>query len=203
MTLVRPAEDEATLKKLSQVPVSSLRPEFQRGLANLKDKVYAQTRAKSVNGRALSGAMLATLAKTYADALNAGGVPTISTAWDRVLQSQAAEAVSKCLEDYDKSACSTHELPDASVLSAKSYDEDAISTIVSQSKLPLSNDEVRKAHQDRVLKSEKKYAKAVWADSSQNPEQDQLSALDDALDGRLQRVLDLNRAASQQQWMLS
>ena len=41
VTLVRPAEDEATLKKLSQVPVSSLRPEFQRGLANLKDKVYA------------------------------------------------------------------------------------------------------------------------------------------------------------------
>ena len=82
VTLVRPAEDEATLKKLSQVPVSSLRPEFQRGLANLKDKVYAQTRAKSVNGRALSGAMLATLAKTYADALNAGGVPTI-IAWDR------------------------------------------------------------------------------------------------------------------------
>ena len=70
VTLVRPAEDEATLKKLSQVPVSSLRPEFQRGLANLKDKVYAQTRAKSVNGRALSGAMLATLAKTYADAFN-------------------------------------------------------------------------------------------------------------------------------------
>ena len=199
VTLVRPAEDEATLKKLSQVPVSSLRPEFQRGLANLKDKVYAQTRAKSVNGRALSGAMLATLAKTYADALNAGGVPTISTAWDRVLQSQAAEAVNKCLEDYDKSACASHELPDSSVLSAKSYDDDAITTIVKQSKLPLSNDEVRAAHQDRVLKSEKKYAKAVWADSSQNPEQDQLSALDDALDGRLKRVLDLNRAASQQQ----
>ena len=109
------------------------------------------------------------------------------------------EAVSKCLEDYDKACCASHELPDSTVLSAKSYDEDAITTIVSQSKLPLSNDEVRKAHQDRVLKSEKKYAKAVWADSSQNPEQDQLSALDDALDGRLQRVLDLNRAASQQQ----
>ena len=89
VTLVRPAEDEATLKKLSQVPVSSLRPEFQRGLANLKDKVYAQTRAKSVNGRALSGAMLATLAKTYADALNAGG----------------AISASRCVED----SCPSHD----------------------------------------------------------------------------------------------
>ena len=123
-----------------------------------------------MNGRALSG-RARDAGQTYADALNAGGVPTISTAWDRVLQSQAAEAVSKCLEDYDKACCASHELPDSTVLSAKSYDEDAISTIVSQSKLPLSNDEVRKAHQDRVLKSEKKYAKAVWADSSQNPEQ--------------------------------
>ena len=93
----------------------------------------------------------------------------ISTAWDRVLQSQAAEAVNKCFEDYDKSACSTHELPDSSVLSAKSYDEDAITTIVIAVQTPLSNDEVRQAHQDRVLKREKKYAKAVWADSSQNP----------------------------------
>ena len=84
VTLVRPAEDEATLKKLSQVPVSSLRPEFQRGLANLKDKVYAQTRAKSVNGRALSGAMLATLAKTYADAWAMNALRTTNTVMDHV-----------------------------------------------------------------------------------------------------------------------
>ena len=143
--------------------------------------------------------MLATLAKTYADALNAGGVPTISTAWDRVLQSQAAEAVSKCLEDYDKVLVRPMSCLTALFYQRSRMTKTPSTTIVSQSKLPLSNDEVRAAHQDRVLKSEKKYAKAVWADSSQNPEQDQLSALDDALDGRLQRVLDLNRAASQQQ----
>jgi len=68
-TLVRPAEDEATLRNLSNVALADLRPEFQAGLASLKTKVFASIRAKAVNGRALSGGMLATLATTYAEAL--------------------------------------------------------------------------------------------------------------------------------------
>ncbi|EGB12591.1 hypothetical protein AURANDRAFT_19411, partial [Aureococcus anophagefferens] len=49
-TLVRPAEDEATLRNLSNVPLGELRPEFQTGLAALKTKVFASMRAKAVNG---------------------------------------------------------------------------------------------------------------------------------------------------------
>jgi len=198
VTLVRPAEDESTLKKLSEVPLEMLRPEFQKGLANLKDKVYAQTRAKSVNGRALSGAMLATLAKTYCDSLNAGGVPTISTAWDRVLQSQAAEAVGKCLEDYDRACCATHGLPSVDVLASKALDEDAIDALITASQLPTAEGDIRTEHQNRVANCERRYAKAVWADSSQNPEQDQLNVLDYALDARLARFLEINGRASQQ-----
>lgn len=104
VTLVRPAEDEATLRNLKNVPLEQLRPEFQAGLKTLKNKLYAALRPKAVNGRALTGSMLATLAQTYVEALNSGGVPTISTAWDRVLQSQAAEAVTKAVAVYDKRA---------------------------------------------------------------------------------------------------
>ena len=101
VTLVRPAEDEDTLRNLKHVPFEQLRPEFQKGMTSLKNKVYATLRPKAVNGRALSGSMLSTLAKTYVDALNSGGVPTISTAWDRVLTNQANEAVDKALQQYD------------------------------------------------------------------------------------------------------
>mmetsp|Transcript_19031 Transcript_19031/g.28761 ORF Transcript_19031/g.28761 Transcript_19031/m.28761 type:complete len:937 (-) Transcript_19031:350-3160(-) len=102
ITLVRPAEEESTLRNLRKVPFHELRPEFQQGMHTLKNKVYASLRPKALNGRALTGPMLATLAETYVDALNSGGIPTISTAWDRVLQSQAAEAVTKALAGYDE-----------------------------------------------------------------------------------------------------
>ena len=97
--MVRPAEDENTLRNLSAQPLETLRPEFRDAIARLKHKVFSAIRPKAVNGRALSGAMLSTLATTYAEALNSGGIPTISTAWDRVLQSQAAEAMGHALAE--------------------------------------------------------------------------------------------------------
>ena len=202
-TLVRPAEDEATLRNLSNVPLSELRPEFQTGLAALKTKVFASMRAKAVNGRALSGSMLATLATTYADALNSGGVPTISTAWDRVLQSQAAEAMAKALEDYDAAAAKTLDLPDADFLGARvgpRPDDDAggrevLEALLESSTLPLDPAALRRAHEAWVVAAEANYAKAVWADESQQVSSssvDQQKLLDGALGARLARLADVN-----------
>ena len=202
-TLVRPAEDEATLRNLSNVPLGELRPEFQTGLAALKTKVFASMRAKAVNGRALSGSMLATLATTYADALNSGGVPTISTAWDRVLQSQAAEAMAKALEDYDAAAAKTLDLPDAEFLGARvgpRPDDDAgggevLAALLESSTLPLDPAALRKAHEAWVVAAEANYAKAVWADESQQVSSssvDQQKLLDGALGARLARLADVN-----------
>ena len=81
--MVRPAEDEATLRNSEREPLDKLRPEFKEALERLKHKVFSAVRPKAVNGRALSGKMLATLASTYAAALNSGGVPTISTVGPR------------------------------------------------------------------------------------------------------------------------
>jgi hypothetical protein len=93
ITIVRQAEDENTL-------LETLRPpEFRDAIGRLKHEVFAATRPKAVNDRALSGAMLSTLAMTHAQALNSGSAPTISTAWDRVLQSQAAEAMGRALAE--------------------------------------------------------------------------------------------------------
>ena len=45
---------------------------------------------KSVFGKDLNGAMLAELAISYCAALNDNAAPTISTAWDRVVDRQCA-----------------------------------------------------------------------------------------------------------------
>ena len=206
-TLVRPAEDEATLRNLSNVALADLRPEFQAGLASLKTKVFASIRAKAVNGRALSGGMLATLATTYAEALNSGGVPTISTAWDRVLQSQAAEAMARCLEAYDADAARTLALPDAAWLSSRvgpRPDDDGgglgvLEALLDASKLPLEANAVRAAHAGWLAKAEADYARAVWADESQQVSSssvDQQRALDLALEARLERLFEVNAHVS-------
>ena len=116
VTLVRPAEDESMLRNLAAQPLDNLRPEFVKGLKILKKKVFGALRPKTLNGRLMSGPMLATLAQTYSEALNSGGVPTISTAWDRVLQNQAAESVARAAEVYMEHASWRFGLPASALL---------------------------------------------------------------------------------------
>lgn len=220
VTLVRPAEDEATLRNLKNVPLAELRPEFQQGLATLKSKLYAALRPKALNGRAVTGAMLATLAQTYVDALNSGGVPTISTAWDRVLQSQAAEAVAKALAAYDARVSSQALKADGDLaqklLSAKSTprpqssrgagnEDDAVEWTVEDLKgLPLEADQIIAAHDAAAVEAEGIFTKAVWTDtegsSADSSGRDESAAmLTNALRSRKRRLDDLNEACSRAQ----
>jgi hypothetical protein len=99
-TLVRPVTDEETLRDLSSQPMETLRPEFVDGLRQIRSRLYTALGPKTLYGKALNGAMLATLAETYVDALNSGGVPVISTAWDRLVQMQTREAMQKGFDVY-------------------------------------------------------------------------------------------------------
>lgn len=229
VTLVRPAEDEATLRNLKNVPLEQLRPEFQAGLKTLKNKLYAALRPKAVNGRALTGAMLATLAQTYVEALNSGGVPTISTAWDRVLQSQAAEAVAKALEAYDRKAAEAplgarstdlamkllaiKALPKAGKAAADRHsksqenEKDIHWVVEDLGGLPVEAKELRVVHDAAALEAEAVFSKAVWAssdaedDSARSGRDESASQLDKALRGRRRRLEELNEACSEVQCM--
>ena len=44
-----------------------------------------------MNGKILNGPMILHLCESYVKSFNDGGVPTISTAWDRVVASQCEE----------------------------------------------------------------------------------------------------------------
>ena len=98
--MVRPVSDETALMKLSDLPAESLRPEFRAQVEALRKRVFAGARPKSLYGKPLNGAMLGSLAEAYCAALNSGSTPTISTAWDRVVDSQCGEAVEGAVRAY-------------------------------------------------------------------------------------------------------
>jgi len=93
-TLVRPLADEAQLQKVDDVPYRALRREFRRALEDFKAGLFTGMKPKALRGRALTGPMFAGLAAAYVEAINAGGVPVIASAWDGVSrqESQAAAA---------------------------------------------------------------------------------------------------------------
>lgn len=96
VTLVRPAAEESALQNLGKDEGGdTIRPEFKAGVDALRKKVLASAaaRPKALYGKVLTGALFASLVEAYVAALNTGGTPVISSAWDRVVETQGASAV--------------------------------------------------------------------------------------------------------------
>jgi hypothetical protein len=103
LTMVRPLNDENLLRALIQQPYDSLRPEFRKQMDTLRKKVSATLKPKKMVGKTLSGPMLVALAENYVSAFNSGGTPVISTAWDRVIESQCDQALDAAKQAFAKS----------------------------------------------------------------------------------------------------
>ncbi len=96
-TLPLPVADEGALARLGGAAPGSklLRREFVAALDALRDALlHGGAAPKAVDGRAVSGPMLAALAGAYVSAINAGGVPTVVEAWEAA----AAEEVARVAE---------------------------------------------------------------------------------------------------------
>lgn len=91
-TLVRPTNSEEQLRKLDLMEISDLRPEFQTQVYKLRERILTKVRPKTLNGRALSGAMLANLLRAFVVAINEGAVPSIESAWTYICQNECAKA---------------------------------------------------------------------------------------------------------------
>ena len=115
--------------------------------------------------------------------------------------------MNKALEQYDVDCCAALKLPDDAVLSDRlgpRPDDDsggleALRQVLSESSLPMSVDDVRAAHESWLTAAEAQYGKAVWADESQqvsSTSQEQQKQLDDLLEGRLARLLEVNEHVS-------
>ena len=100
-TLVRPVTDEAQLQRLDELPRSALRPEFAAGIDALTVSILARAAPKRLGGDVLTGPALARLAVTFVDALNAGAVPPIASAWEAVAAAECAAAAAIAGSAYD------------------------------------------------------------------------------------------------------
>ena len=98
--LVRPVSDEAQLRNLAACPWEDLRDEFKSGIETLRRKLYGKVRPKEMYGKLITGPMLVNLSASYVDAINSGGVPTISNAWERVVESQCSDAAEIAFGEY-------------------------------------------------------------------------------------------------------
>ena len=78
-TIVRPLDDETKLQQIDKEPYESLRPEFRQQFEKMRGRVLDQLTAKTLQNKPMSGSMFSTLTRTYVDAMNSDGVPTITT----------------------------------------------------------------------------------------------------------------------------
>ena len=92
-TLVRPAVDEESIRQAVKLEDAQLRPEFVKQMGTVRDELLAAAPVKSLYGSALDGSMLATLAQSYLDAMNApGALPCIRSAWEFVVEERCRAA---------------------------------------------------------------------------------------------------------------
>lgn len=100
--LVRPLSDEEQLQEIDKVPYEELRPEFRDGLEELKEYLYFHhLKPKVVNNVAVNGSSFIALCEQYISAICEGGVPTITSAWEEVMQQECEHACDRALEAYD------------------------------------------------------------------------------------------------------
>lgn len=99
-TLVRPLNSETELQQLDQTPLQKFRPEFRSGLDALTRFVSERTRPKQIGATVMNGPMLAGLTQSFLDALNNGAVPTISSSWQSVEETECRGAYNRATEVY-------------------------------------------------------------------------------------------------------
>ena len=90
--LVRPANEEAALRRLDTVSSEALRPKFRAQLAALRAKVTTLLRPKKMFGNPLHGGQLASMAQHYVEAMNDGRVPSMRSAWQRLVATHERDA---------------------------------------------------------------------------------------------------------------
>ncbi|KNA17107.1 hypothetical protein SOVF_083190 [Spinacia oleracea] len=99
-TLVRPLNNESQLQRMDQISMDRLRPEFRSGLDALTRYVFERTRPKQMGATTMNGPLLAGITQSFLDALNHGAVPTITSSWQSVEESECRRAYDSATEEY-------------------------------------------------------------------------------------------------------
>ncbi|KAJ9565710.1 hypothetical protein OSB04_001676 [Centaurea solstitialis] len=117
-TLVRPLSNENELQRLDQIPMDKLRPEFKSGLDELTRFVFERTRPKQLGGTVMTGPIFAGITQSFLDALNNGAVPTITSSWQSVEETECHRALEYATEVYKSSFDRTRPPEEAAIQEA-------------------------------------------------------------------------------------
>ncbi|RQM17053.1 hypothetical protein DD237_002036 [Peronospora effusa] len=154
VTLVRPVHDETKLQQVDAMPIEELRPEFQQQLSDVKRIVYGDSlQPKMLQGKPLNGSMFAGLLQAYVAAINSGGVPVITSAWEGVTASECRKAMATASETFKKRLSSLD--------------------------LPLDDEDLMEAIQDAEEQAVAHYRAAALGDSASNLEVDLRKRMED------------------------
>ena len=95
---VRPAAEEADVRRAIGLEASQLRPQFVEGMSALKQRILGTAPPKALLGEPLDGSMLVALARQYTAAMNTEGVvPSIRGAWESVVEERCRAAADGAL----------------------------------------------------------------------------------------------------------
>jgi len=78
---------------LAEIPNSELKPTFVKQLDALKKKVLGKMNSKTLNGRAITGSVLVSLANQYVQSFNTGSMPNIESAWTYICRNESQKAL--------------------------------------------------------------------------------------------------------------
>ena len=104
-TMIRPLTNEENLQNLANMELDELRADFVEQIMTLRRKVINRIKPKMLNGKKLTGPMLASLTESYVSSINNGAVPNIETAWQYICKSECHKAVEESLQKFEDTFC--------------------------------------------------------------------------------------------------
>ena len=78
-----------------------IRPEFLAQLKKLKEKLLSKITPKQLKGVNLSPKMYFSAISKYIEAINNGAIPTISTAWEHMVDTECRDALEISVNLYE------------------------------------------------------------------------------------------------------
>ena len=100
--LYRPIADEKKLREINHMPYETLRPQFRLQVEDMIKKVFLNLKPKLIEGQTMSGKMFVELSNQYVKAMNSDTVPTITTAWERVIDNEINRVYVDAVEKFKK-----------------------------------------------------------------------------------------------------
>ncbi|CAK0905162.1 unnamed protein product [Prorocentrum cordatum] len=100
-TLCLPVEDEEQLQVLGQMKLDEMRPKFARQVGELRSRVLQGCPVlRAPGGEMATGGAWIALLQSHVEAMNAGGVPKLGSAWQHVSEQECARALEEAMRAF-------------------------------------------------------------------------------------------------------